>query len=193
MSSKTAQPKRPAVFLDRDGTLNREVDVLRHLKQLRVLPGVPEAVRALNRAGYMTIVVTNQAVIGRGWLTEAGLGEIHDVLRMRLAREGARIDALYYCPHHPNANLKKYRAVCVCRKPGIGMIRQAAKAHNIDLKKSFLVGDHTRDILTGKRAGLTTVLVKTGYGGKDGHYDIKADYTARDLREAVKFIRKHDA
>lgn len=180
-----------AVFLDRDGTINREVDVLRNLKQLRILPGTAKAIRKLNLLGFLVIVVTNQSVVARGWLTEKGLDRIHAVLLGRLRRGGGKLDAIYYCPHHPNANLKKYRLECRCRKPNVGLIARALKDFKIDPKKSFMVGDGTRDILTGKRAGLKTILVKTGYAGRDGKHHVQPDFTARNLAQAIKIISKH--
>ncbi len=180
-----------AVFLDRDGTINKEVNLLRNLKQLKILPKAAEAIRKINQLGFLVVVITNQAVVARGWLTEKGVDEIHAVLIKRLAKKGAKIDAIYYCPHHPEANFKKYRVKCRCRKPNLGMILKAAKKFKINFKKSFMVGDHTRDILTGHRASLKTILVKTGYAGKDGYHDIKPDFTAKNLFEAVKIIKRN--
>jgi mannose-1-phosphate guanylyltransferase / phosphomannomutase len=184
--------KRPAVFLDRDGTINEEVDVLRDVKKLRLIRNAGKAITEINRLGYLAIVITNQPVIARGWLTHEGLGEVHDALRSKLARSGARLDAIYYCPHHPNANLPEYRKVCKCRKPGIKMFQDAAKDFDIDMKKSYMVGDHTRDILSGKNAGVTTIMVATGHGGKDGANEVTADYDAKDLLAAVGIIKKQD-
>lgn len=164
---------------------------MRNLKQLRILPGAAKAIREINKLGYLAIVVTNQPVVARGWLTEKGLDRIHAVLISRLRRHGARIDAVYYCPHHPNANLKKYRLECKCRKPNIGMIREAVKKYRINVQRSFMVGDHTRDILAGRRARLKTILVKTGYGGKDGKHDVEPNFLARNLEEAVRIIKQH--
>lgn len=180
-----------AVFLDRDGVVNREVDNLKNIKQLRLLPNVAASINRLNRFGFLVIVVTNQPVIARGWLTEKDLKKIHQILIKRLSQKGAKIDAIYYCPHHPNANLKKYRRRCRCRKPNIGLIRKAVKKFKIDLKKSFMVGDSTRDILAGKRAKLKTILVKTGYAGQDGKYEVKSDFITGNLSEAIKIIKKH--
>jgi len=180
--------RKRAVFLDRDGTINREVDVLRDVRQLRLLPGAGDAIRSLNRRGFLVIVITNQPVIARGWLSRDGVEEIHRVLSERLLRRGARLDAFYYCPHHPHADRIEYRTRCRCRKPGTGLIAKAARDFGIDLSRSFLAGDSTRDILAGKRAGLTTLLLETGYGGKDGKYVVRPDYRARDLRAAVRII-----
>ena len=184
------QNKTKAVFLDRDGTINKEVDVLRDVKQLKVLPGAAEAIKKINQLGFLAIIITNQPVIARGWLTEKEVDAIHAVLIKRLNKKGAKIDAVYYCPHHPNANLKKYRLVCSCRKPDIGMIKKAVKELKIDIKKSFLIGDSTSDILAGNRIGLKTILVKTGYAGQDGKYKARPDFTAKNLIEAVEIIEK---
>lgn len=181
-----------AVFLDRDGTINREVDVLSDVKDLRLLPQAAEAIRKLNRLGFLVIIITNQPVIARGWLTEKEVDEVHALLLRRLKNRGAKIDAVYYCPHHPEANLKKYRIRCRCRKPNIGMIKKAIRRFNINYRKSFLVGDSTRDILAGKKAGLTTILVKTGYAGKDGKYEVKSDFTVRNLLDAVRVIKRYE-
>lgn len=178
-----------AVFLDRDGTINHEVHHLRRVEDLRLLPGTAKAIHDLNRLGYLVIVITNQSAIARGLVDEAGARAIHDELVGRLSKKGASLDGIYYCPHHPKGAVEKYRRVCVCRKPETGMIRKAAKKHNIDLKKSFFIGDTTCDIETGSRAGLTTILVKTGYGGKDGAHKVVSDFTVRNLREAARIIK----
>lgn len=179
-----------AVFLDRDGVINQEVDLLIKIRDLRILSGTAQAIKKLNHAGFLLIVATNQPQIARGWITEEGVERINKALVQKLKKEGAKIDAVYYCPHHPNANLKKYRKNCICRKPNIGLIKKAQKRFRINLRKSFFVGDTTRDILAGKRAKMKTILVKTGYAGKDGKYKVKPDYKAKDLREAVKVILK---
>lgn len=179
-----------AVFIDRDGTINKEVDVLRDLKQLKVLPKTGEAIKELNRLGFLVIVITNQAVVARGWLTEEEIDHIHGVLIERLSKKGAKIDAIYYCPHHPEANLKKYRVKCLCRKPNPGMILKAASEFDINFRKSFMVGDNTKDILAGKKVKVKTILVETGYGGKDGNHNAKPDFTAKNLFEAVKIIKR---
>ncbi len=179
-----------AVFLDRDGTINHEVDVLRNVKQLRILPGAARAIKRINQLGFLAVIVTNQSVVARGLRTEEELDKIHAILVRRLGQKGAKIDAVYYCPHHPQANIKKYRMRCSCRKPGIAMIRKAAERFKIEMKGSFMVGDSTRDMLAGKRARLTTILVKTGYAGEDKAYDVKPDFVAKNLLEAVKIIEK---
>ena len=177
-----------AVFLDRDGTINREVNVLRSVRQLRLLPGAAWAIRSLNRRGFLVIVITNQPVIARGWLTEEEVEEIHRVLARRLRRSGAVLDAVYSCPHHPKADRIAYRSRCRCRKPATGLITRAARDFGIDLYRSFLVGDSTRDILAGKRAGVGTVLVETGHGAKDGRYAVMPDRRSKDIRAAARLI-----
>jgi D-glycero-D-manno-heptose 1,7-bisphosphate phosphatase len=184
--------KQKAVFLDRDGTINREVDVLRNVRQLRLLPGVAGAIADLNRMGYLTVIVTNQPVIARGWLTERQVEHIHDILRARLIKGGAHIDAVYYCPHHPDANLKKYRKKCSCRKPKPGMLNAAIKRFSIDRANSFMVGDHAWDIMAGKAAKLRTILVRTSMRSSDpAHTHVKPDFVAKDLAAAVRIIKKY--
>lgn len=179
-----------AVFLDRDGTINREADNLRDVRDLKLLPNAAKAICLLNKIGLLVIIITNQPVVARGWLTEGEVEAINDILLKRLQKKGAKIDDVFYCPHHPDASLSKYRQDCDCRKPNIGMIKSAVKKYKINLSKSFLVGDSTRDILTGQRAGLKTVLVKTGYGGKDGIYNAEPDATTKNLLEAAEIIEK---
>ncbi len=180
-----------AVFLDRDGTINKEVPYLHRIKDLRLLQAAATAIKKFNQLGFLVVIVTNQSGIARGLLNEDKVDEIHAVLIKRLAKKGAKIDAIYYCPHHPSeAKIKKYRIFCRCRKPNVGLIKKAAKEFKIDLRKSFMVGDMTSDILMGKRAGLKTILVKTGFAGKDGKYNIKPDFLANNLSEAVRIIKK---
>jgi len=180
---------RPAVFLDRDGTVIREADYLRSAAQVRLLPHAAEAIRRLNEAGLAVVVTTNQSGIARGLLTEADLEQIHDALRRRLARRGAMADAIYFCPHHPEAGKPPYRRRCQCRKPAPGMLLRAARDLNLDLPRSFSVGDSERDLAAGRKVGARAVLVRTGYGRKtEAAGTAGADYVARDLREAVEWI-----
>jgi mannose-1-phosphate guanylyltransferase/phosphomannomutase len=159
-------------------------------REVRLLPGAARAVKQLNSLGYLVIIITNQGVVGRGILKKEKLNRIHALLIHRLRRQGAVVDAVYYCPHHPRAVLPGYAIRCRCRKPNIGMILKAARDFRIDIKKSFLIGDTTQDILTGKRAGLKTILVKTGYAGEDGKHKTVPDFVAKNLKEAVFIIRK---
>ena len=182
---------RPAVFLDRDGTMIGEVDYLRSVEQLRLLPGVAGAVRRLNEAGFAVVVTTNQSGVARGLLTEGDLDRIHEQLRQRLVRRGARLDGLYYCPHHPEAKVARYRRECGCRKPSPEMLQRAAAELDLDLKQSFAVGDSERDVEAGRRAGCRTVLVRTGYGKRAeaglGEAD-RPDHIADDLASAVEWV-----
>lgn len=180
-----------AVFLDRDGVINREVDNLKSLNQLRLLPQAASAIKKINKRGFLVIIITNQPVVARGWITENELQAIHQVLLSRLAKKGAKIDAIYYCPHHPNANVLIYRKVCADRKPGVGLVKKAAEKFKISLKNSFFIGDSTRDIQTAKNAGLKSILVKTGFGGKDKKYQVIPDFMADNLPEAVLYILKN--
>ena len=189
--SREIKNRTRAIFLDRDGTINKEVDLLTDTRQLRLIPGTAKAIRLLKRLGFLVVIVTNQPVIARGEVTEKYMDHIHAVLVRRLEVRGAVIDAIYYCPHHPDASIKKYKIKCRCRKPNTGMITAAAKQFGIQLKNSFMVGDRTADILAGRRAGITTILVGTGYGGADGKHNVAPDFRAKDLGDAVKVIRKY--
>jgi len=179
---------RKAVFLDRDGVISEEVDHLNNVAGLRLLPGAARAIKALNEKEYHVIVVTNQAAIAKGMVTPEVVNDIHEEMKKQLSKEGAMIDGIYYCPHYPDGTVKEYAVVCDCRKPGIGMIEQAMKDFTIDPGRSFLVGDKTSDILAGRRAGLKTILVKTGYAGKDGRYKVAPDFIADDLLSAITYI-----
>lgn len=156
--------KRAGVFLDRDGTLNEEVDFLRTPEELRLIPGAGEAVRMLNRLGLPTCVISNQSGVARGYLSEADLVPIHARLRDELERDGARLDRIYYCPHHPVEGIAPYNIDCSCRKPKPGMLLKGAEEMGIDLRASFVVGDRSGDIAAGRAVGATAILVLTGYG-----------------------------
>ncbi|HUR71578.1 MAG TPA: HAD family hydrolase, partial [Candidatus Limnocylindrales bacterium] len=132
---------QPAVFLDRDGTLIRDVGYLTRIEQIEILAGVPAAIRALRNAGFATVVVTNQSAVARGWLTETALNHIHRLVQDLLAQEGAELDAIYYCPHHPSAGVGEYRVVCDCRKPKPGMINRAVHDLALAPMRSYVLGD----------------------------------------------------
>jgi histidinol-phosphate phosphatase family protein len=188
----SARAARQAVFLDRDGTINVEVGHLKSPEQMELLPGAAQAIRALNRAGRLAVVVTNQPVLARGDVEYKELETIHARLDDLLGREGAYLDRLYFCPHHPDKGFEgevpKLKIACHCRKPGTGMIDQAVQDLAIDRSVSWLVGDTTADILAGHRAGLRTILVETGHAGKDGKYDIPPDRVCANLADAVEWI-----
>lgn len=169
-----------AVFLDRDGTIARDVHYCRQVEDFELLPGVPEAIRMLNENGFKVVVITNQSGIARGYFTEDTLAQIHQKMKDELAKHGAWVDAIYYCPHHPDDN-------CECRKPKTALFHKAAKDYNIDLKASHAVGDMAIDIEAGKALGLRTALVTTGPSRGSNVINPPA-YTAVNLLEAVQRI-----
>jgi len=160
----TAEPLLPAVFLDRDGTLNEEVGYLNHIDRLRLFPWTAEAIRKLNRAGVPAVVVTNQSGIGHGYFPEELVRQVHARIVEQLALQEARIDAFCYCPHHPGARIDAYRVECRCRKPAPGMVEQAARDLRLDPHRSYVVGDTGRDLELAFNVGARAVLVMTGYG-----------------------------
>jgi D-glycero-D-manno-heptose 1,7-bisphosphate phosphatase len=155
---------RPAVFLDRDGTLIEEVGYLDRFEQIRLFPYSVEAVRMLNRAGFAVVVATNQSGVARGFFDEAFVGAVHERLGRWFGDAGARIDGFYYCPHHPEGPVPAYQRACECRKPRPGLLRRAASDLDLDLARSFVVGDRANDIEAGRAVGAAGVLVMTGYG-----------------------------
>jgi D-glycero-D-manno-heptose 1,7-bisphosphate phosphatase len=155
---------RPAVFVDRDGTLLEEAGYLDRLERLVFFPFAIDAVRLLNRADYAVVIVTNQSGIGRGMYGEPFVRETHTVMKNRMEEGGARVDGFYYCPHHPDATVPEYRRDCECRKPSPGMLTAAARDLDLDLVRSFSVGDKWTDVAVGTAAGGRGILVRTGYG-----------------------------
>lgn len=182
----------PAVFLDRDGTLNVEVGHLKSAAELELLPEVPVAIKRLNHSDYRVVLVTNQPVIARGDCTEQELKNIHNKLETLLGHQRAYLDAIYYCPHHPDKGFAGERSelkiACECRKPEIGLIEQAKADLNLDLTHSWFIGDTSSDILAAQKAGVKSVLVRTGHAGHDGKYPARADFEFYALNEAVNFI-----
>jgi D-glycero-D-manno-heptose 1,7-bisphosphate phosphatase len=176
---------RPAVFLDRDGTIIEEVGYLHDPSKVKLIPGAAEAVRRLNERGVAVVVVTNQSGVGRGRFSESAVARVHDELARQLAGGGARWDGVYYCPHHPDDG-------CDCRKPGPGMFRRAAAEHGLDLGRSFVVGDKVSDIRAGMLLGCRTVLVLTGYGVEEarraGAAGLTPDHVAADLGAAADSV-----
>ncbi len=156
-----------AVFLDRDGTVNEEVGYLKDLGQLRLIPGAGSAIRRFHEAGLKVVVITNQSGVARGYFTESFVHDAHALLEQMLRKEGATLDGIYYCPHHPTAGNSRYTVKCDCRKPGTGLIDLAAKELNIDVRKSYMVGDKWSDIELGQRAGARSILVKTGFAADE--------------------------
>jgi D-glycero-D-manno-heptose 1,7-bisphosphate phosphatase len=179
------------VFLDRDGTLIEERGYVDRLDLLETFPWTADAVRLLNRAGFATVVVTNQAAIGRGLIDEPFLADVHRTLDERLAAGEARIDRYYFCPHHPDAVRPEYRQVCRCRKPGPGLIEQAVREMALDPSRSFMVGDRWIDVRAGRDAGVRPLLVRTGHGAHEARSapeDVSADAILNNLMEAVGWI-----
>lgn len=191
---RNLEKKQKCIFLDRDGTLNVYKGLLADIDVFELEENAAKAVRLINRSGYLAIVVTNQPVVARGMCEISDVECIHEKLQTLLGRQGAYLDDVIFCPHHPDRGFPeenvKYKISCTCRKPNIGMIVQMAEKHNIDLTESYMVGDSTVDIQTGINAGLKTVLVKTGQAGMDGKYDGKANYEADNILEAVNLIFK---
>lgn len=190
------QMKPAAVFLDRDGTINEEVGYLDSLERLVIYPQVPAAIKILNDNDLKAIVATNQSGVARGYFPEAFVSEVHGAIQARLAQEQAHLDALYYCPHHPEGR-GIYRRACRCRKPAPGMLRQAARDMSLDLARSYLIGDTGKDMETARAAGVKGVLVRTGYGrgaevaAADG--DASPCYVAEDILAAVAWIMQDRA
>lgn len=185
--------KKPAVFIDRDGTISEEVGYVNHVSRYRVFPFAAEAVRALNEAGWLAVLVTNQAGVARGYFEEEMIGRVHGVLAAELEKGGARLDAVYYCPHHPSVGEPPYRFDCDCRKPRPGLIRRAAAELNIDLARSWMVGDRYSDTELARNAGVRAAFVLTGYGRGEHEHQSRAwkhrpDLVAENLLEAVRKI-----
>ena len=188
--------KRPAVFIDRDGTISEEVGYVNHPSRFRLFPYSAEAIRVLNDAGWLAIVITNQAGVARGYFSEDLMHEINAQLIRELQNESARLDALYYCVHHPSVGEAPYCVDCECRKPKPGLIQQAAKDFEIDLAASWMAGDRYSDIELARNAGLRSAFVLSGYGRGEWEYqsqgwEHRPDLVCEDLLEAVKSIVNH--
>ena len=184
-----------AVFLDRDGTLNEEGGYINHVDRLKLIDGAAEAVALLGRHGLKTIVVTNQAGVARGYYPAEHIPKLHDRLCTLLKEQGAELDAIYYCPHHPDVGEAPFRQDCACRKPKLGMIRRAEKELSVDATRSYMVGDKISDVEFGRKAGCKSILVLTGYGKGELEYhrdrlDGEPDYIADDILDAAKWIVK---
>lgn len=179
--------KRPAVFLDRDGTICVLVEYMDDPDQVQLLPGAGEAIKRFKELGFLVVMITNQSALARGYFTEEVLDAIHERLARELDREGAKIDAIYFCPHHPDDK-------CQCRKPKPGLILNAAKELNIDLSSSFMVGDKLDDVKAGKSAGTMGILLLTGYGAGElalrEKWDAQPDHIADNLLGAEEWIEK---
>jgi D-glycero-D-manno-heptose 1,7-bisphosphate phosphatase len=184
--------KKRAVFLDRDGTINRDVGYPNSYDMVEIFPYSFAAVQAINENGFLSIIVTNQSGIGRGYIEEKNLREIHRRLRIDFAEHGATIDGIYYCPHYENSDIPEYRKACFCRKPNPGMAHQAARDFHIDTAESYMIGDKVEDILFGMKIRATSILVLTGFGKKSisklKERGAEPAFVAKTLKEAVEWI-----
>lgn len=189
--------KKRAIFIDRDGTINEDVGYPSLFSQIKIFPFSFEAVKKINEAGFLAVIVTNQSGIGRGLLSEKDLQEIHQKMCASFHAYQAHFDGIYYCPHYRLSSNPQYRKNCSCRKPNSGMALEAAAALNIDLKGSYLVGDKVEDILFGRNIQAVPVLVLTGFGEKSLvqliKKGIRPTHVAQNLLEAVNWIFKREA
>jgi D-glycero-D-manno-heptose 1,7-bisphosphate phosphatase len=185
--------KAPVVFLDRDGTINEEVGYVNHLDRFILLPRAGEAIRLLNQHHLRAVVLTNQSGVARGYFPESLIHQVHEKLKNLLKEEGAFLDGIYYCPHHPTAGNPPYRQRCRCRKPETGLIEKALEELNLDLSHSYMIGDRGLDIEFGHPLGVKGILVLTGYGKGEWEYlkenwKVQPVHVAPDLYEAVQWI-----
>ena len=185
--------KYPAIFLDRDGTINEEMGYINHIDRFKIFPFVAESIKIFSNNGFKTFVVTNQSGLARGYFTEELLEDVHKKLIDYLLENGTKLDGVYFCPHHPTEGIGKYRKNCNCRKPKTGLIEKAVKEHDIDLKNSFMIGDRYKDMKFAKNLNLKSGLVLTGYG--KGEYEnqrqtwsFMPDLIANDLKEMAQKI-----
>jgi len=192
ISSKNLRNLQRCIFIDRDGTINKYKGLVYKEEDFILEDFSCEALKMINKSQYISIVVTNQPVVARGLCEIKDVENIHNKMKTLLGKEGAYLDDVVFCPHHPDKGYPEenpaYKIKCSCRKPNIGMIEKCKDKFNIDLSASWFIGDTTMDIMTGKNAGLKTILVKTGEAGNDKKYNVKPDYISENLLEAVKLI-----
>ncbi|MFC1821286.1 D-glycero-alpha-D-manno-heptose-1,7-bisphosphate 7-phosphatase [Thermodesulfobacteriota bacterium] len=196
-SKKVSGLRRPAVFLDRDGTINEQMGYINHLSRFVLLPRVPEAIKLLNQRNFLVIIITNQSGVARGYFPVGLVDEVHDYMRKTLEEQGAVIDDIFFCPHHPRGIIPEFREACDCRKPKTGLVDQACQSFNIDLSRSYVVGDRYTDIELAETLGIGSVMVETGYGKGDMAYilprkSLKPTFIAADLFDAVTGIIKRE-
>lgn len=174
---------KPAVFLDRDGVLTKEKSYIADIADLEIFSYTKQCIQDIKQKGYWTIVITNQSAVAKGILSEEMLCQMNDYLQQETG-----VDAIYYCPHHPNAKVAQYQKQCDCRKPGTGMFQQAMQEFLIDKERSYMIGDRATDILAGEKMGLTTVLLESGYGTEQLEFDVKPDYVLEDLCKVCELL-----
>lgn len=185
---------KPAIFLDRDGTLNVDAGYLDRKERLTLFPWSLESVRLLRRAGYAVVVVTNQGGVARGMIEESFVEEVHGIIQSRLADIGEELDGHYYCPHEPAGSIEAFRVDCDCRKPKPGMVTRAIRDLGLDIKRSVVIGDKWSDVRLAKQTGARSVLVRTGYGRsqeKLRQEGLSADVVVDTLMDAVNWILRH--
>lgn len=192
MTALNNTKKRGVVFMDRDGTLTKRCDLTWKKSQLRFQDGVLSFIKFLNKNKIPIIVITNQPVVARGLIDEKGVIALHNFLNNKLKAKMMHIDRFYFCPHHPEALVSKYRKKCSCRKPKIGLFIKAKKDFLIDFKKSFMIGDMTQDILAGNTAKIKTILLEKGHKGLDGKYNVVPNFRAKNFSEIKKIIKNHE-
>ncbi len=185
--------KQKAIFLDRDGTINEEMGYINHPDRFKIFPFAAESIKIFNQSGFLVIIVTNQSGIARGYYTEDLVKNLHNHLMMEMQSKGARIDAIYYCPHHPTDGLAEYRKNCDCRKPKPGLILRAIQEHDISLTSSFAIGDRYQDIIMARQLNMKAALVLTGYGLGEYTYNRRQwkhqpDFVGQDLLAVAKQI-----
>ena len=185
--------KQRAVFIDRDGTMSEEVGYINHSSRFRLFPYTAAAIKHLNESGWLAIVVTNQAGVARGYFSEDMIETVHALMTKDVTANGGRIDAIYYCAHHPSVGEPPYRVACDCRKPQPGLINRAAEQFDIDLSTSWMIGDRYSDVELARNAGVKSMFVLSGYGrGEWEHqrttWSAQPDLVAENLLEAVQMI-----
>ena len=185
--------KRPAVFIDRDGTINEQMGYVNHISRFVLLPGTAEGIRLLNRHQYLAIIVSNQSGVARGYFPMELIDRVHAHMKDLLAKEGANIDGIFFCPHYPRGIVPEYSVECDCRKPRTGLVQKACEEFDIDMKNSYVIGDRCSDIELAERSNLQGIMVRTGYGLGDieyvlPHKPFNPQHIARDLLHAIRWI-----
>ena len=185
--------KRPAVFIDRDGTINEQMGYINHVSRFVLIPGTAEGIRLLNRHRYLAIIVSNQSGVARGYFPMELIDRVHAHMKDLLAKKGASIDGIFFCPHYPRGIVPEYSVECDCRKPRTGLVQKACEEFDIDMKNSYVIGDRCSDIELAERSNLQGIMVRTGYGLGDieyvlPHKPFNPQHIARDLLHAIRWI-----